>query len=66
MVDKGRNYDHSKHQGGLFTDGYLDGWHELKPGIDPGIPAHSISAGKTPYEHGYDLGKKAAKGQSVQ
>jgi hypothetical protein len=45
-----------------FKDGYTDGWHSEKPGTDPEIPAHAIPAGKTDYEHGYELGRAAALG----
>lgn len=44
-----------------FTDGYMDGWHSVKPGTDPGIPAHAIPAGKTPYQHGFELGRAKAE-----
>jgi hypothetical protein len=43
-----------------FTDGYIEGWQSIRPGEVPAIPAHSIPAGKTPYQHGLDLGEEAA------
>ena len=45
-----------------FADGYTDGWHSVKPGTDPDIPAHAIPVGKTDYEHGYKLGRARALG----
>ena len=46
-----------------FTDGYLDGFHSLKKGVNPAIPAHAIPAGKTPYQHGFELGRSKAQEQ---
>jgi hypothetical protein len=43
-----------------FERGFIDGWQSVKPGSVPGIPAYAVPAGKTPYEHGYDLGREAA------
>jgi hypothetical protein len=47
--------------GKSFTDGYLDGWHSIRPGNNPAIPAHSIPAGYTPYQWGYEQGREAAQ-----
>lgn len=44
-----------------FSDGYLEGWHFIRAGDTPSIPAHAIPAGKTPYQHGYELGRTAAE-----
>lgn len=44
-----------------FEKGYVDGWQSLKPGTNPpGIPAYALPAGKTPYEHGFALGRLKA------
>jgi hypothetical protein len=43
-----------------FEDGYLDGWHSVKPGTNPSIPSYAIPAGKTPYQHGYERGRAKA------
>jgi hypothetical protein len=43
-----------------FEAGYIDGWHSVIPGPSPGVLAFTVPAGKTPYEHGYELGQKAA------
>lgn len=43
-----------------FQQGYIDGWQSVKPGSVPTIPSYAIPAGKTAYEHGFELGKQAA------
>jgi len=43
-----------------FEQGYIDGWQSAKPGSLPGIPSYAVPPGKTPYQHGYDLGRQAA------
>jgi hypothetical protein len=43
-----------------FENGYIAGWQSLKPGSVPTIPSYAVPAGKTPYQHGYELGRKAA------
>jgi hypothetical protein len=43
-----------------FPDGYIDGWHSIRPGDTPAVPSHATPAGKTPYEYGYGLGKQRA------
>jgi hypothetical protein len=43
-----------------FKTGYADGWHSVIPGPSPGVLAFEVPAGKTPYEHGCELGKEAA------
>lgn len=55
------DFSDPKLQNKTFTDGYLDGWCSVKSGSNPPIPAHAIPAGKTAYQHGYELGKKAAE-----
>jgi hypothetical protein len=47
-----------------FSEGYLDGWHSVKPGSNPTIPAYAIPAGKSEYDHGFDLGRAAAGANS--
>lgn len=54
------NFNDPELQDKSFKDGYLDGWHSIKPGSDPGIPAHGVPAGKTDYQHGYEQGKERA------
>jgi hypothetical protein len=44
-----------------FSDGYLDGWHSVNPGSNPAIPAHATQPGKSDYDHGFDLGRAAAR-----
>ena len=46
-----------------FGEGYTDGWLAVMgAGASlPSIPSHAIPAGKTPYEHGYALGRLAAQ-----
>ena len=46
---------------GSFEKGYLDGCKTVSPGILPGIPSHSIPAGKTEYQAGFDRGVEDAK-----
>lgn len=43
-----------------FRDGYIDGWQSIRPGDTPAVPSHATPAGKTPYEHGYELGRQRA------
>jgi hypothetical protein len=43
-----------------FDAGYAAGWRSVIAGPSPGVLAFKVPAGKTPYEHGYELGQKAA------
>jgi hypothetical protein len=47
---------------GSFSDGYIAGYRSVRPGIVPDIPAHSIPAGKSDYDWGFEQGKKRALG----
>lgn len=51
-------------QNGTFHDGYLDGWHSIKPETNPNIPGFALDgedAGLSYYQIGYKRGKKAAE-----
>jgi len=43
-----------------FATGYMDGWMSVIPGSVPRIPGHTLPAGKTPYEYGFESGCRAA------
>jgi hypothetical protein len=47
-----------------FEQGYADGYRSVHPGAPIAIPPHAVPAGKTPYEWGYEVGVRAAKGGS--
>lgn len=48
-----------------FEEGYIEGWHSVRPGSNPDIPAYAVPAGKTPYEYGFELGRRRAQSFSV-
>ena len=44
-------------QTATFSDGYIAGWQKGSGrNLVPSIPAHSIPAGKTEYDAGYERG----------
>lgn len=45
-----------------FRDGYIEGWKSImgNGAAIPAIPAHSIPAGKTPFQAGIAKGVEAA------
>jgi hypothetical protein len=45
-----------------FEQGYADGYRSIQPGAPIAIPPHAVPSGKTPYEWGYEVGTRAAKG----
>jgi hypothetical protein len=49
---------------GTFEQGYADGYRSIQPGAPIAIPPHAVPAGKTPYEWGVEVGKRAAKGSA--
>lgn len=52
---------------GSFSDGYIDGWQGVMgAGLVPSIPAHSIPAGKTEYQAGYEAGRAEALDRKTQ
>lgn len=45
-----------------FSDGYIAGWQSVTgSNLLPSIPAHAIPVGKTPYDHGYEEGRRRAQ-----
>jgi hypothetical protein len=48
--------------GTTFADGFINGWKSIMGAVAaiPGIPAHAIPAGTTPYLHGIAKGVAAA------
>jgi uncharacterized tellurite resistance protein B-like protein len=46
-----------------FVEGYIDGWTSIESAPIPPIPAFTLPAGKTEYEHGYEQGRALAGGK---
>jgi hypothetical protein len=46
-----------------FEQGYTDGYRSVQPGAPISIPAHTIPAGRTAYEWGFEQGARAARGE---
>jgi hypothetical protein len=46
-----------------FAEGYTEGWLSIMGtgAALPSIPSYAIPAGKTAYQHGYELGRTAAE-----
>lgn len=48
-----------------FFDGYIDGWQSIRPGSIPRVPRATVPEGISPYRHGFDMGRSAAKDNSI-
>jgi hypothetical protein len=44
-----------------FEEGFIDGYRSVQPGAPISVPPHTVPAGKTPYEWGFELGAQAAR-----
>lgn len=45
--------------GKTFAEGYIDGFQSVRgSGQSPPIPGHALPAGYTPYQWGYEQGRK--------
>jgi hypothetical protein len=53
---------------GTFAEGYIVGWKSvLGHGAgNPSIPSFSVPSGKTQYQHGIDMGVKAANAEKAR